>query len=65
MVGAIEFMRAWRDMCESLIDRPCADCPAHSCCPLDIYNINNLKDETINKLISTVMAWKTQKEVGK
>lgn len=51
MTGAIEFMKAWRDMCNE--QRSCDDCPISELC-LDYGRM--MSDEQIADLIRQVMA---------
>ena len=57
MTGAVEFMRAWRDICES---HRCRECPAINEC--FIVAPNGYTDEDITALIKEVMAEKRRKE---
>lgn len=58
MIGAIEFMRAWRDFCKNY--RECQECPAYKNC----LGPERMKDRDINKLLSIVMAWKKRQEAS-
>ena len=51
MTGAIEFMKAWRDICEKQIS--CDDCPIGEVC-MDYGRM--IPDEDIAKLVRQVMA---------
>lgn len=50
MTGAIEFMKAWRDICNE--PRSCDDCPLGEVC--DIVSL--VSDEDITELVRNVMA---------
>lgn len=56
MTGAIEFMQAWRDICNKQVR--CYNCPIDQVCP----GYRCTDDEDIAKLVSTVMA-ETRKKV--
>ena len=61
MIGAIEFMRAWREFCK--IYPTCQECPAFkNCLPPAAPAI--MEDQDIHKLISIVMAWKRRQEAS-
>lgn len=50
MTGAIEFMKAWRDMCNE--PKSCEDCPLGGGC--DVAPL--VSDEEITELVRAVMA---------
>lgn len=64
MTGAIEFMRAWRNICLDQIDNTCDECPIVRHCPNAHQVVIVKNDEDINGLISDVMAEKRRKENG-
>lgn len=60
MYGAIEFMRAWRELCQ---ESRCNKCEAHEVCMIPHFTSPwALPDEAINKLIGIVMSKKAQRE---
>lgn len=56
MYGAIEFMRAWRELCT---ESRCTTCEANGPC---WGTPARFSDEEINKLIGIVMSKKAQRE---
>lgn len=58
MLGAIEFLMAWRDFCKKY--PTCQECPALKNCLAP----ERMKDGDINKLTSIVMAWKRRQEAS-
>ena len=58
MIGAIEFMRAWRDYCKK--SPTCQECPALKNCLAP----ERMNDGDINKFTSIVMAWKKRQEAS-
>lgn len=60
MYGAIEFMRAWRELCK---ETRCNKCEAYEVCMIAQFSSPvGLTDEEINKLIGIVMRKKAQRE---
>lgn len=57
MYGAIEFMRAWRELCK---ENRCTTCTANRVC--QYTSPTGYSDETINELIGIVMRRKAQRE---
>ena len=66
MIGAIEFMQAWRDMwdkaCKNPERRACKGCPFHNVCDNELDYITHITDKEINDLITLVMAEKRRYE---
>lgn len=60
MIGAIEFMRNWREMCKT--HERCDECEYNNMVTCLMPEI--LTDADINKLIGTVMAWKNRQEAS-
>ena len=60
MIGAIEFMRAWRDMCKK--SKGCEECAYHDITRCLVPEL--LTDAEINDLIGRVMAWKKRQEAS-
>lgn len=58
MLGAIEYMMAWRDFCKKY--PTCQECPALKNCLAP----ERMEDGDIKKLISIVMAWKKRQEAS-
>ena len=56
MIGAIEFMSAWRDFCKK--HPTCQECPAFNNC----LATARMQDGDIKKLISIVMASKKRRQ---
>ena len=55
MTGAIEFMRAWRDICNE--QEACSSCPIQKGCESEAkVDAWDFTDEGINNLITAVMA---------
>lgn len=53
MTGAIEFMKAWRDICNE--QENCKDCPMEECRKTDCYP-EGIADDRITDLVRAVMA---------
>lgn len=53
MVGAIDFLRAWRDVCK---EENCLKCPIWEYC--SGTTVDFLSDKTITELVRSVMAQK-------
>ena len=60
MTGAIEFMRAWRDICNA--HYRCRECPLQSTGGCKVTDPWDYTDEGINNLITAVMAEKRRRE---
>ena len=61
MIGAIDFMRAWRDVCTGKCAR--TGCSLEPYCPIAYEGIKiNSSDKEINDLITAVMAEKARRE---
>lgn len=58
MTGAIEYMHAWRDICDKQFR--CYNCPIDKVCP----GYMTLDDDNIAKLVRAVMAESRKKEGG-
>lgn len=52
MTGAIEFLRAWRDLCDE--QGGCSKCPVAKYCKCT--ELEEYTDETITELVRSVMA---------
>lgn len=60
MYGAIEFMRAWRELCQ---ESRCVTCKASGFCPTPYMGSPaSPSDDDINKIISIAMATKALRE---
>lgn len=61
MTGAIEFLKAWRDICDE--EPQCNKCPIEQYCKG--LNVDYLSDKTITELVRSVMAQsrKAEREV--
>lgn len=57
MIGAIDFMRAWRDVCDK--SEECVNCPIHEAC---MESPDAQTDTEINNLITAVMTEKARRE---
>lgn len=65
MTGAIEFLKAWRDICSE--HKICPGCPMQECCEFGPASPTsaNMSDEEIADLIRKVMAEARKKEARK
>ena len=69
MIGANDFMRAWRDVCESeYVKSGDSDCPLREICFFECRDsfvaVRDYSDKGINDLITAVMAEKARREHG-
>lgn len=62
MVGAIEFLKAWRDHC--LTHQTCKGCVIKKECCVE-NTVSCMADEEIVSLVRKVMDWKAQEEQKK
>lgn len=53
MTGAIEFLRAWQDLCSNT---SCADCPAYKICRGNV-KLQNIDRLDFGMLVKQVMLW--------
>lgn len=54
MVGAIDFLKVWRDTCDK--EKSCNKCPVEQCCKG--LNIDSMSDKDITELVRSVMEQK-------